>query len=143
MENIRDLCNKLLNNSKESNLALGRIVLDSLLSVLPNSNNEQCNVSNWLITGFCFKVIASDNEISDKEIEYFNDLMNVSYTKEIIIEKINYFKDDVEKLIQDINEYKEEIKNNFLTLAILFAVSDGKIADEEIKFLNKINLGEK
>ena len=141
MENIRDLSEKLLQNSIENNLTLGRIILDSLLAVLPNESAEQCNVSNWLITGFCFKVIASDGKISDKEVEYFNKLMNVDYSKDTITEKMSYFKNELDNLIQTVSEYKDEIKNNFLTLAILFAVADGEIANEELEILNKINQG--
>ena len=144
MENIRELCAKLLSNSKENNLMLGRIVLDSLLAVLPNDDKEQRNVSNWLITCFCFKVIASDGKISDEEVDYFNKLMNVSFTKDDIYKKIDFFKIEIDDLIKNISEYKDEIKNNFLTLAILFAASDGEISEKEIKLLDKINsnLGE-
>lgn len=139
MENINEKCNGLLQNSFESNLALGRIALDSLLSVMPNETDEQKNMSHWIIVGFCFAVIASDGEISEKETEFFNQLMSTNYDVKTIKEKLAFFDKESQSLIESVGDYKDSIKDNFLLLAMVFAAADGKITKEEIEILEKIN----
>ena len=139
MKDIEKACKQLLNNSFDKNLVLGRIALDSLLAVSPNETSEQKNISNWIVVGLCFNIISSDNDISDGETKFFNALMSTNYDKHTIQEKLELFKDESQSLIENIKDYKENIRDNFLLLAILFTIADGKIADEELSILRKIN----
>ncbi len=139
MKNIKETCSSLLSSTFETKLLYGNLALSSLLKVLPNESNEQKGMSNWIIVGFCFNIIASDGEISDKEVEYFNALMSTDYDKESIKTKLSFFQEESNELLDTITDYKEEIKDNFLMLAICFASSDGEISEEEISLLEKIN----
>lgn len=141
MIEIKETCNQLLNNTFEKNLVIAHIALDSLLAVLPNETQEQKNISNWIIVGLCFNIISSDNEISQKETEFFNALMQTDYTSQNISEKLKMFNNETQSLIENIRDYKDDIRNNFLLLAMLFAIADGKIVDEELSVLEKINIG--
>lgn len=141
MVNVKETCEQLLNNSIEKNLLLAHIALDSLLAVLPNETPEQKNISNWIIVGLCFNVISSDNEISEKETAFFNALMSTDYDSQTISDKLKLFNNETQSLIENIKDYKDDIRDNFLLLAILFTIADGKIADEELEVLEKINSG--
>lgn len=141
MKNIKETCDQLLQNPLDKNLFIARMALDSLLSVLPNETKEQRNMSNWIIVGLCFNIISSDNEIDQKEADFFNALMSTDYNPETIKSKLGLFQNETQSLIENIQDYKDDIRDNFLLLAILFTIADGKIAKEELAVLEKINSG--
>lgn len=139
MQNFEETYKRILDNSFETNLTIARIALDALLGVLPNETAEEKSISHWIIAGLCFNIIASDGQINENEVKFFNELMSANYDEKTIKDRMGAFQNESQSLFETIRDYKDEIKDNFLILAMCFAAVDGSITEEELSVLRQIN----